>query len=260
MVSWKRIVSLLVVLAAVTLVPSGITWAAQSSSTNYSVDEVFFGTGGELNACSTSYCSKQSAGELTVGRGDSTNYTTRAGFNTNREEYLQFVVNTSSVDVGILDAAETRVGTATFSVKAYLAEGYQVRTQAVAPSTSGTNAHTLNPLATATASSAGTEQFGINLVENTCPGTAPPSGPGSCTGTLGADPAQVPDSSFSFGTAATGYSTPNQYRYVNGDVIAQSPKSSGQTDYTISYIFNISNLTPAGAYRMTHVLVATATF
>lgn len=260
MVSWKRIISVIAVLAFVWLAPPAVVWAAQSSSTNYAVDQVFFGNGGELNACSTNYCAKQSSGELTVGNPQGTDYQARAGFNTNREEYLQFVVNTSSIDFGILDTAETHVGTATFSVKAYLAEGYQVTTNATPPSTSGTGSHTLATPGSPTASAVGTEQFGINLVANTCPGTAPGAGAGSCSGTLGADPVQVPDSSFSFGQAATGYNTADVYQYTNGDVIAESAKSSGQTDFTMSYIFNISNLTPAGAYRMTHVLVATATF
>lgn len=257
MVSWKRILAVLVLMLVVGLVPSGLALAAQSSSTNYSVDEVFFGSGGELNACSTSYCAKQAAGELTAGRSDSTNYSTRAGFNTNREEYLQFIVNTSSIDFGVLDVSETHVGTATFSVKSYLATGYQVVTAGSPPSISG---HTFSAPSSPTSSAVGTEQFGINLVANTCPGTAPGSGPGSCTSTLGADPAQIPDNTFSFGVAASGYNTANQYKYVSGNVVASSPKSSGQTDYTISYLMNVGVSTPAGEYHMDHVLVATSTF
>lgn len=263
MVSWKRVLSVLAVLLLVGLTPSGLAWAAQSSSTNYSVDEVFFGSGGQLgvpgDGCSTNYCAKSAAGELTVGRSDSANYTTRAGFDTNREEYLQMVVNTSNIDFGILDAAETHVGTATFSVKSYLADGYQVTTAGTAPSISG---HTLAPLGSPTASTVGTEQFGMNLKQNSCPGTAPPSTEtGGCDpGNIGADEVQVPDNTFSFGAAASGYNTTNQYKYVDGDIIASSPKSSGETDYTISYIMNISNVTPAGTYHMVQSIVATATF
>jgi hypothetical protein len=71
---------------------------------------------------------------------------------------------------------------------------------------------------------------------------------------------EVPSSTYSFGAAATGYNTPCQFKYVNGDTVAQSTKSSGETDYTISYIFNISATTPGGVYTMQHVLVATSTF
>jgi hypothetical protein len=59
-------------------------FAQQSSSSSYQVNEVFFGTGGELNACSGSYCSKQSAGELTVGNTKGTAFQAQAGFNTDR--------------------------------------------------------------------------------------------------------------------------------------------------------------------------------
>jgi hypothetical protein len=94
----------------------------------------------------------------------------------------------------------------------------------------------------------GTEQFGINLVANTNPTT------------FGANPVQQPDSTFSYGAAATGYNTANLFKYVKGDVVASSSKSSGTTVYTISYLYNISPVTDAGEYRFSHVLVATATF
>ena len=77
----------------------------------------------------------------------------------------------------------------------------------------------------------------------------------------GSDPQQIPDSSFSFGYAATNYNTDGTYRYNKGDIIAQADSSSGRTDYTISYLFNIDAFTtPAGVYRIDHTLVATATF
>ena len=79
---WKII---LVGVLLVNIVPS-LAWAAQSNSSNYSVDEVFFGSGGELNACSTSFCSKQAAGETTVGNTSSSNFQAQTGFNSNRSE------------------------------------------------------------------------------------------------------------------------------------------------------------------------------
>jgi hypothetical protein len=99
-----------------------------------------------------------------------------------------------------------------------------------------------------TASAIGTEQFGMNLVANTSPVT------------FGADPVQVPDSTFSFATPGAGYGTQNQYKYVKGDTLAQSTKSSGETDFTVSYIFNIDKVTQAGTYDFVHDMVAVATF
>jgi hypothetical protein len=225
-----------------------VAHAQQSSSSNYQVNEVFFGTGGELNACSTNYCSKQAAGETGVGNTSSSNYQAQAGFNTDRTPYLEFMVSGSTTDLGVLTTANAKTATATFSVKTYLASGYVVQTASSPPTNTLPGNPVLNPLATPTASAAGTEQFGINLVANTSPTT------------FGANPIQVPDNTFSFGTVASGYNTPNLFKYVKGDTIAQSTKSSGETDYTISYLFNISNTTAAGEYQFYHDLVATATY
>lgn len=230
----------------VAAVPS--THAAQSSSANYLVDEAFFGTGGELNACSTSYCAKQAAGETGVGPTSSTNYSAQAGFNTDRQPSLTFVVSGSDADLGILSTLATATASSTFSVKSYLSGGYVVQLASDPPITNGSTPHTLNNLTTPTASAAGTEQFGLNLASNTSPIT------------FGAVPVQVPSAAFSFGTAASDYNTANLYKYVKGDTIASSAKSSGQTDYTVSYIYNTAPLTPSGEYRFNQVLVATATF
>jgi hypothetical protein len=172
-------------------------------------------------------------------------YQANSGFNSDRIESLEFQVNTGSVDLGTVTTSNTGTGTATFSVKSYLANGYQVVT-ASPPPKYGT--YTLSGMPSQAASSPGTEQFGINLKANTSPTT------------FGAEPAQVPDATFSYGDAAPGYNRPDVYKYVNGDVIASSLKSSGETDYTISYIMNIGNLTPGGTYNMAHVLVAPSTF
>lgn len=235
-------------LAVIVVAVCPLAFAAQSNSTHYSVDEVYFGTGGELNACSTNYCSKQSAGETGVGATSSTNYKSQAGFNTDRTPYLSFTVTGGSTNLGVLSTGSAATTTATFSVKSYLAGGYVVQTASDPPVNSLPTQPMLHALTSPTASSPGTEQFGINLVANTSPTT------------FGANAIQVPDSTFAFGAAATGYNTPNLYKYVKGDTVAQSTRSSGETDYTISYLFNISNVTAAGQYVFNHVLVATSTF
>ncbi len=235
------------------IVPPAVASATTSSSPNYRVNEVFFGSGGALNDCSTNYCAKESLGATGVGKTSSTNYQAHAGFNTDRMPYLKFVVNGTSIDVGALSTGSTTTANATFSVKSYLSSGYQVVTVSNPPQN---NSFTMHGLGTPTASSAGSEQFGMNLVANSCPTPSI-----TCTGgTFGANPNQVPSSVFSFGQAASGYNTANLYKYVPGDTIADSNSSSGETDYTISYIYNISVLTPGGTYKFNDVLVATATF
>lgn len=219
--------------------------AAQSSSSNYQLSEVFFGSGGNLDACSTNYCSKESAGELTVGKTSSTNYQAQAGFNTNRDPYIQMLVSNTNTNLGVLKVNSTATATATFSVETYLSSGYQVINASPPPSN---GSYTMHALSTPTASAAGTEQFGINLVANTSPTT------------FGANPTYTPSSAFSNGIVDSSYSTPNEYMYAEGGVIALSTASTSYTNYTISYIFNISNLTPSGIYSFNHVLVATSTY
>lgn len=218
---------------------------AQTSSTNYRVEESYFGVGGELDANSPGYKSQQSIGETTIGNTSSTNYQANAGFNTKDEPYLEVYVTGGSTDLGTLSSSSTATTTSTFYVRAYLASGYSVIMASDPPSY---GAEQINPLATQTASSAGTEQFGINLRANTSPTT------------FGADPSQSPDSTFGFGYAAPGYDTANVYKYVKGDTIARADKSSGRTDYTISYIYNISALSPAGTYVFTQDLVVVGTY
>ncbi len=219
--------------------------AAQSNSSSYQINEVFFGSGGSLRDCSASYCAKLSAGETTVGNTKGTDYQAQAGFNTDRTPYLEFVVNNANQDIGTLTSTTTKTANATFSVKSYLAGGYIVKQTSPGP-TNGS--FTLAGLNTPTASAVGTEQFGINLVANTSPAT------------FGSAPQQAPDSTFGFGQVNAGYNTPNSYKYVQNDTIANSDVSSGVTNFTVSYIFNVSNLTAGGTYTLRHVLVATSTF
>jgi hypothetical protein len=227
-------------MAVTILLPHGV-WA-QLTSPSYRVEETFFGTGGELEANSTNYHTKQSAGELGVGNVTSSNYQANSGFNTDRPESLEFVVSGTNIDLGVLSGTTTT--TTTFTVKAYLAHGYVVQATGDPPATPS---HTLANLTSPTASAAGTEQFGMNLVANTTP-------------SVGANPVQLPDSSFSFGTAASGYDTPNLFKYVKNDVVAHSTKSSGTTQYTISYLYNTASTTPSGTYTFRQDLVATATY
>jgi hypothetical protein len=253
---YKNVVKMLVLGVVIALSSGGVAHAVQSSSSHYGVDETFFGSGGELNACSTNYCSKQTAGETVVGSSNSANFGIQGG-NSDRDNSLEMLVTGANLNLGQLTTTSTKVAESHFSVKSYLASGYAVRTVSPGPKYSS---HVLQLLTTGAGSSTGTEQFGINLVANSCPANTSPSGPGACSGGLGTDPQEVPDTSFSFGHAAPGYDTADTYKYNNGDTIAYSNSSSGETDYTISYLMNISAITPAGTYTMNHVLVATSTF
>lgn len=240
---YRFVLALALVLFSVPM--TGVVEAAQSNSSNYQVNEVFFGSGGELHACGTAYCSKQSAGELAVGRFSSSNYQAHAGFNTERMPFIEMTVSNTDIDLGTLNTTTTKTATSTFSIKSYLSHGYSV-VNASDPPKNGN--YTMQAITIPDGSTVGTEQFGVNLVANTLPVS------------FGSDPVQDPDNSFSFGLVGADYSSPNLYKYVKGDTVAHSVSSTSATQYTVSYIFNVSGVTPGGTYVMRHVLVGTSTF
>lgn len=231
----------------------GGTAYAQYTSSNYQTTEVGFTSGGGTGS-STHYQSQQSLGALGVGQFSSSTFQTYPGTITPQYPYLEFAVNGTTTNVGVLSTSSPTTTTGSFYVRTYLAGGYVV-VNASSPPQYGT--HTFNALTTPTTSSVGTEQFGMNLVaNNSCPQTNMPA-------SLGANPVQNPSGSFSFGQAGANYATACKFEYNWGgsaDTVAYSNSSSGETDYTISYLFNISGLTPSGQYTFTHDMVATSTF
>jgi hypothetical protein len=208
---------------------------AQSTSSHYRVDESFFGSGGELDSSSASYKARQSAGELAVGNAASAHYQFYGGFNTTDQPLLEFAVSGGTYDLGTIDPTTTGAVQATFTVRNYLSSGYVVILNGTTPSSSNGPGHTLSNLTSPTSSTPGTEQFGVNLATNTNP-------------PIGSAPSQSPDSSFGSGAAMNNYATANLFKFVDGDTIAFSNKSSGTTNYTLSIIANVARATAAGQY------------
>ncbi|HEX5395315.1 MAG TPA: hypothetical protein VFW52_03140 [Candidatus Saccharimonadales bacterium] len=240
--------SLVLVILLVVITPKIVS--AQYSSNNYQTNEYQFGTGGDPQVTSPNYQAQAGIGSLGVGTVSGTAYQSYTGFLTPNEPFLELGIDTSSVNLGVLDTGSTKTGSANFHVRSYLDSGYTVLSVSQPPTvTSGAGSHTLAAKASLGAPAPGTEEFGINLVANTSPTT------------FGNDPSPQPDNTFATGQAAAGYGTQNQFKYNPGDVIAQSNANGwGLTNYTISYIANISLLTPAGSYSAEQDLVAVATF
>lgn len=247
----RKIANSVASVCAIFLVAAVPVSAQQALSPNYQVNEVTFGGGGELNACSSTYCAKQSAAEIAAGNIAGNAFKAQAGFNTDREPYLAFSVAGSSTDLGTLSALATAHATGTFAVRSYLSSGYVVQLASDPPTSNG-NPHVMSAPTSPVAPAVGTEQFGVNAIANTSACGA--------SGTFGANPVQVPDNTFSVGSVASGYNTCGLFKYVKGDVIASSTQSSGETDYTLSFIYNISSVTPDGQYTYDGTLVATATY
>jgi hypothetical protein len=222
--------------------------SAQYTSTDYKIDEIFIGGGGELDACGTDFCADQILGGLATGDTASTDFQAQGGFGTPGEPTLEMIVTNYIIDLGVLNTSGTAAASSNFSVSNYLSNGYVVKIYGDTPTNlTGAGTHALTALNSPSASTPGTEQFGINLVANATPG-------------IGANPSQVPDNTFSFGEAATGYDTPDYFKYVDEDIIAESNQSTGITDFTISIIANVATSTPGGQYVTTLVVQAIATF
>lgn len=222
--------------------------AQTPSSTNFQVPEASFNTGSSIDSTSASYSGRFSAGDLAVGFGSSTNYNAFVGSISPSDEYLELVVQSTNIDLGILDAATIGTGSGNFYVRSYINGSYVVQT--ASPSLMSESGVVIDPLTTAATPTLGQEEFGINLVENT-------------TEAIGLDPAPDPDTNFANGVAATGYDTDGIFKYAQGDIIARSSPAVlawGRTYFTISYITNVSSITPAGLYEVDHDIVLLSTF
>ena len=207
---------------------------AQYQSTNYSLNEIFFGNGSSLQSNSTSYSAQISVGETGIGNSKGNAYQAQNGFNTSDTPELAVNVTGGLFDLGVLSTASVAYASTTFTIENYLSSGYVAYIAGGAP-TDGPGGHALTSLSTPTLSSPGTEQFGINLTHNTSP-------------SVGIVPQQIPDTSFSFGQVATNYDQQNEFEFVPNSEVAYSNSSTGETQYTMSFIENISPYTPGGVY------------
>ncbi len=234
---WKDARLLLLAGGIPALVLGGVAWSAgtvhaiTSSSSHYQVDSAQFGNGSSAQTCSTQYCSSGGVSSV-AGQTIGASSTATFGTSTGSEPVLDVSITGGASDLGVLTAQSTTTKTTLVKVRSYLSGGYVLQILGNPPSYDG---HTLATPSTPTASVVGTEQFGINAVANTSP-------------LVGANVAQVPSITTSFGVVSPNYATPNLFMYSSGDTVASSPKASGETDFTISMILNISNTTPAGHY------------
>lgn len=241
---------ILIFSALIVLFPVAV-YAQNSSSSSYQVFEAQFGSGGIDEQCSGGqFCAQGSLGGNAVGRQSSANFDAEAGVLTQNQEFLEFAILSTSVELGEIDPSTTGTGTLDFYIRAYLSSGYTVYSAGSPPSIGG--GEELDALTAGDTSQQGIEQFGINLVDNTSPD-------------IGTTFSNVPDGTFADGAIAAGYDTVDTFRYNDGEAIVQAPgtpgnQGTGQTNYTISYIANSAVLTPAGTYVMQHNLIAVPTF
>ncbi|MCU1441834.1 MAG: exported protein of unknown function [Rhodoglobus sp.] len=212
----------------------GTAYATTSTSNTYQVSETQFNSGSSVQQCSAQYCAKASIGDTTAGNTNTTSGGTATfGPITDSDPRLEVIIDPGVSNLGVLSAETTATKTTTVRIRNYLGGGYTLQIVGDPPKFAG---HTLASPSTPAASSAGTEQFAINVADNSTPN-------------VGAVPQQVPGDVITFGQGESGYNTPNLFKYISEGVIARGIANSGRTDYTISFVVNISNATPAGHYE-----------
>jgi hypothetical protein len=231
------VITLLFVLLGVTK-----TYADTMKSATYHIDESSVGVGDVSQGVSADYQAAAAVGDLAIGNSSSADYQINAGSQTSPDPALSFSITNGTPNLGSFSPTSATVATATFSVLDYTSYGYVAQIFGNPPTYNG---HTLSAMTTTGTSQTGIEQFGINLVANTSPVS------------VGANP---DNGQFGFGVADPNYATANQYRYNSGESIAEAPKSSGLTNYTITYLVNVNDLTPGGAYSTNQTIVVTGTY
>ena len=238
--------ALLIALSAMLVMASFLSpkvFAVTSTSPNFQLDESSIGTGGLLNSESDSFRIFESTGDLGVGESSSTNFNIQAGSQTSPDPVLSVSVDNFDVDFTTFSPTEASTGEATFTVRNYTSWGYVVQIFGQPPKNDAYEIAAIDDVPTA--SQIGLEQFGINLVANTDPES------------IGANP---DNGDFGFGQAELNFDESDKYYYTSGSIIASAPRSSGETQYTISYLVNVAGLTPGGQYSSNQTIVVTGTY
>ena len=148
--------------------------------------------------------------------------------------------DTFYTDMGALDSKSTLTAQSQMAVGTNASGGFAITINGT-PMSAATNV--IDAPSTPTQSKPGTNQFGINLVENNEP-------------TVGSNP----EGEWANAIASPNYSTPNKYMYVPGDVVAYSPNVSLMKKFTVSYILNASPSLRAGVYTSTVTFIASGRF
>lgn len=152
----------------------------------------------------------------------------------------------------LFSPTSTSTATSQMAASTNANHGYAI-TVSGATLTSGTNS--IAALTTASTSTIGSPQFGMNLEVNTTPAVGIALTPASGT-TAGSNYT---------GNPLAGYNTANTFKFNSGDTVANSASTgtNGPTDaqiYTVSYIVNVPGNQPAGTYTTTLTYICTATY
>jgi len=143
-------------------------------------------------------------------------------------------------DMGALSADSTLVAKSEMGVGTNASGGFAITANGTSLAAGTT---VIDTIETPTVSVPGTNQFGINLVENDSPAIG-----------------NNPQGDWANAVASDDYGTPNLYKFVSGDVVAYSPNVSLMKKFTVSYIVNASPSLKAGVYTTTISYIASGRF
>jgi hypothetical protein len=148
--------------------------------------------------------------------------------------------DTYYTDMGRLDSKNTLKAQSQMAVGTNASGGFAITANGT-PMSAATNV--ISSPSTPTVSKPGTDQFGINLVENDSP-----------------EVGKNPEGEYTNAIPSPGYSVPNMYMYVPGDTVAYSPNVSLMKKFTVSYILNASPNLRAGVYSASMTFIASGRF
>lgn len=205
---------------------------------------------GSIYARIATYASSDTSGLETDYGNVVTTTSTDISITTEVPPYLQFCVGItingfncgtaegSLINFGELSVSTTRSATSQMLASTNAPYGYSV-TLAGSTMTAGNNAI---PAMTGNLSQIGVSQFGLNARFNTGPSVGvDPVGPGLTM-------------------PSPGYNTPNQFRFVSGEIISSSSTTDDYRKLTVSYIVNRGREQPPGKYVATISYITLANF
>ena len=152
----------------------------------------------------------------------------------------------------LFSPTDTATATSQMSASTNAVSGYSI---AVNGPTLTSGSNTIAAMAAPVVGVRGTSQFGLNLKANTVATSTAPTG---SEVTLAANGGSLR------GQAIAGYNTPDTFKFVSGDPIANSANGgAGPTNaqiFTSTYVVNVAGNQASGTYVSTLTYICTATF
>jgi hypothetical protein len=210
-----------------------------SSGSGYQIWADAISVGGGDDQSSDNYNIDDTLGEFALGRASSTNYGLRPGFREINEfsstaTTITFSMGASSLDLGKLSTGSTSSGSVSMTIESNSSTGISITYSGSTLTCSACSGNkTVNGIGgVASGSSAGSSQFGFNVIYNS--GTAPVA------------------------TATSVYSTAGSYAFSSGNEVVSSTGSINETTFNTNFIANIDGSEKNGIYATTITYTAVA--